>query len=174
MDLPERCRRIDFLLLDVDGVLTDGRIVYTDAGTEVKAFHVRDGAAVRLWERAGKRSGILTGRRSSIVERRAAELGVKVLVQGADDKLAAFTRLLAENDLRPEQVAFMGDDLMDVPVLRRCGLAIAVADACGEAREAAHFVTAAAGGHGAVREAVEWLLRMQGHWNALVTAYVTV
>ncbi len=117
---------------------------------------------------AGKKAAILTGRKSEIVARRGAELGMTRVVQGADDKLTAFRVLLKENDLAPEQAAYIGDDLPDLPVLRKCGLAVAVADACQEAREAAHFVTALPGGRGAVRETIELILGSQGRWREAV------
>ena len=171
-DLPARAAAVELLLLDVDGVLTDGRIVYADDGTELKQFHVRDGSGLKLWHAAGKRSAIVSGRKSGAVERRAAELGIRPVLQGRDDKPAALAEVLAATGLRPEQVCAVGDDLPDVPVLRRCGLAVAVADACPEARAAAHLVTAAGGGRGAVREAVEWLLKLQGAWDGRVARFM--
>jgi 3-deoxy-D-manno-octulosonate 8-phosphate phosphatase (KDO 8-P phosphatase) len=166
--LAERAARIELLLLDVDGVLTDGLIVYTDAGAELKRFHVRDGSGLKFWQLAGKRAAIVSGRNSPAVTRRAAELGVAPVLQGHADKLAAFEEVLADTGVRPEQVCAVGDDLPDLPVLRRCGLAVAVADACREVREAADHVTAVPGGHGAVRDAIEWLLRLQGRWESIV------
>ena len=166
----DRFARIQLLVLDVDGVLTDGRIVYTDAGQEIKAFHVRDGSALKFWRRAGGRVAILSGRSSAAVVRRAAELGIDPVVQGADEKLPALGRILKETGLRPDQVCAVGDDLPDLPVLTRCGLAVAVADAAPEVRAAAHFVTPSPGGRGAVREAVEWLMRGQGTWDRVVAA----
>lgn len=162
---------IELLLLDVDGVLTDGSVVYSDDGTELKRFHVRDGSGLKLWHAAGKRSAIVSGRKSGVVERRAAELGITPVLQGRDDKLAAFAEVLAATGLRPDQVCAIGDDLPDVPVLRRCGLAVAVADACPELRAVAHYTTAVPGGRGAVREAVEWLLKLSGRWDALTARY---
>lgn len=160
--------RIRLLLLDVDGVLTDGRVIYTDAGDQIKTFHVRDGSGLKYWRRSGRRVAILSGRSSDAVVRRAAELGIDPVVQGADEKLPAFRRILSDTGLRPEQVCAVGDDLPDLPVLTRCGLAVAVADAAPEVRANVHHVTAAAGGHAAVREAVEWLMRGQGTWDAVV------
>jgi 3-deoxy-D-manno-octulosonate 8-phosphate phosphatase (KDO 8-P phosphatase) len=160
--------RIQLLLLDVDGVLTDGRIVYTDAGQEIKAFHVRDGSGLKCWRKSGRRVAILSGRSSPAVTRRAAELGIDPVVQGADEKLPALNRILMETGLRPDQVCAVGDDLPDLPVLSRCGLAVAVADAVPEVKAIAHFVTNEPGGHGAVREVVEWLMRGQGTWDAVV------
>jgi len=164
----ERFARIRLLLLDVDGVLTDGRIVYTDVGQEIKSFHVRDGSGLKYWQRGGGRVAILSGRSSPAVVRRAAELAIDPVVQGADEKLPALGRILTETGLRPEQVCAVGDDLPDLPVLTRCGLAAAVADAAPEVRAVAHFVTTAPGGRGAVREVVEWLMRAQGTWDPVV------
>jgi 3-deoxy-D-manno-octulosonate 8-phosphate phosphatase (KDO 8-P phosphatase) len=169
--LAERCRRIELLVLDVDGVLTDGGIVYSDAGAELKVFHVRDGSGLHAWRVAGKRAALITGRKSPVVEVRAAELGIGPVVQGAADKLAAFDKVLAEGGWRPEQVCAVGDDLPELGVLSSCGLAVAVADACPEVRSVAHYVTRTPGGRGAVREAVELILRCQGRWEAVVDRY---
>jgi 3-deoxy-D-manno-octulosonate 8-phosphate phosphatase (KDO 8-P phosphatase) len=168
--LAQRAARIQLLLLDVDGVLTDGSVVYADDGTELKRFHVRDGSGLKFWHAAGKRSAIVSGRSSRAVERRAAELGIAPVLQGRPEKLPAFEAVLAATGLRPEQVCAVGDDLPDLPVMRRAGLAVAVADACPEVQAAAHHVTAAPGGRGAVRDAVEWLLKLRGEWGAIVEA----
>ena len=169
--LSARASRIELLLLVVDGVLTDGGIVYADNGAEIKRFHVRDGSGLKLWQAAGKRAAIVSGRKSAAVDVRARELGIAPVLQGCGDKLPAFEAVLAETGLRPEQICAVGDDLPDLPVLLRCGLAVAVADACPEVREAAHHVTARPGGHGAVREAVEWLLKVRGKWDGLVAKF---
>ena len=171
MTLHDRCLPIELLLLDVDGVLTDGSIVYGDDGRELKAFFVRDGSGLKLWRQTGKRAGIITGRRSAVVERRAAELDLTVVVQGAEDKLAAWESILAEQKLAPRQACYVGDDVPDVPVLRRSGLAIAVADACEQARAAAHYVTQAPGGRGAVREVIELILKAQGLWSQVLARF---
>jgi len=172
VDLAARVAAIELLLLDVDGVLTDGSVIYTDDGTELKRFHVRDGSGLKLWHAAGKRSAIISGRKSAAVERRAKELGIHVVLQGRDDKLAAFTEVLASFELQPEQVCAIGDDLPDLPVLLRCGIAMTVADACPEVRSESHFITTASGGQGAVREAVEQLLKLQGRWAEIITHYL--
>lgn len=169
--LAQRCAAIELLVLDVDGVLTDGRIIYSDAGTEVKEFHVRDGSGLKLWHWLGKHAAIITGRSSRIVDVRAAELDVKTVIQGSPDKLPAFRRVLADLGLKAEQAAYVGDDLPDLPVLLECGLALAVADACPEARAAAQYVTNVAGGRGAVREVIELILSAQGLWNKAVERY---
>lgn len=163
-EIQARCQRIRLLLLDVDGVLTDGAITYAGDGREIKTFHVRDGLAIKLWLGAGRKAGIISGRRSEIVRRRAAELGITALVQGAEDKRPAFARLLEEHQLKAEEVCYVGDDLPDVPLIRSAGLGVTVADGCAEARRAARHITRKAGGQGAVREIVELLLQAQGLW----------
>jgi YrbI family 3-deoxy-D-manno-octulosonate 8-phosphate phosphatase len=170
LSLAERCRRVELLVLDVDGVLTSGGIRYAaddETFLEGKVFHVRDGAGLKLWHAAGKRSAVLTGRRSRAVEVRAAELGVAEVVQGAGDKVAALAELLGRLGVAPEAAAAIGDDVPDVAVLRACGLAVAVADACAEVRAAAHHVTRRPGGGGAVRELIELVLRSRGLWPGL-------
>jgi 3-deoxy-D-manno-octulosonate 8-phosphate phosphatase (KDO 8-P phosphatase) len=164
--LPQRCSVIELLVMDVDGVLTDGRIIYSDRGEELKAFHVRDGSALKRWHDAGRRSAILTGRSSPVVARRGAELGITRIVQGAGDKLAALGQLLAELATPAERVGYVGDDWPDLAPLGRCGLACAVADASPEALGVAHYVTRVKGGRGAVREVIELILRHQGAWPA--------
>jgi 3-deoxy-D-manno-octulosonate 8-phosphate phosphatase (KDO 8-P phosphatase) len=168
LTLRERCLGIDWLVLDVDGVLTDGGIAYADDGRELKQFHVRDGSGLKIWQYLGKKSAILTGRTSAIVDHRAAEVGVEVVMQGAIEKMPAYRRLLQSHGVRPEQICFIGDDVPDLPVLKNCGLAVAVADACPDVLAVAHQVTRAAGGRGAVRETLEMILRCQGLWQRLL------
>jgi 3-deoxy-D-manno-octulosonate 8-phosphate phosphatase (KDO 8-P phosphatase) len=169
--LAERCAPIELLLLDVDGVLTDGQVIYAEAAVEVKAFHVRDGSALTLWKQTGKQAAIISGRDSPAVDRRAAELGIELVLQGMADKRAALRQILNVARVAPERVAAVGDDLPDLPVLRHVGLAVAVADACPEVREAVHYVTRAPGGRGAVREAVELILGCQGMWQQAVEPF---
>ncbi|OWK43926.1 KdsC family phosphatase [Fimbriiglobus ruber] len=169
--MTDRVAKVELLLLDVDGVLTDGSIVYSNSGEELKRFHVRDGSGLKLWRAAGKRAAIVSGRTSPAVSRRASELGVEPVLQGREDKLAAFEKVLAATGVTPDQVCAIGDDLADLPVLVRCGVAVAVADACPEVRAAANYVTIMPGGHGAVRDAIEWLLKVAGRWDELITRY---
>jgi 3-deoxy-D-manno-octulosonate 8-phosphate phosphatase (KDO 8-P phosphatase) len=169
--LAERCTGIELLVLDVDGVLTDGGIVYADDGVELKRFHVRDGSGLKIWQHVGKRAAVITGRTSRVVEVRAAELGIAPVFQGAAEKVPAYRQLLAGSGLAPEQVCYIGDDVPDLGVLAQCGLAVAVADACPEVRAAAHFVTGAPGGNGAVREVIELILRCQGLWQQVVERF---
>jgi 3-deoxy-D-manno-octulosonate 8-phosphate phosphatase (KDO 8-P phosphatase) len=170
--LAKRIARIEMLLVDVDGVLTDGRIIYDEAGREVKAFHVRDGSGLKLWRAAGKKAGIITGRSSPIVAKRAAELRLDALVQGAEAKYDAVRRVLLDFGLRDDQACYVGDDVPDLPVLRKCGLAVAVADACAEVVAEAHYVTQRPGGQGAVREVIELILRTQGLWNEAIERFL--
>lgn len=168
MTLDERCEAIELLLSDVDGVLTDGGVVLDNQGIEIKRFHIRDGLGIKLWQRSGHRAGLVTGRSSHIVQLRAAELGVDLVRQGADDKLPIVRDIVAALGLQPAQVAYIGDDLPDLPVVRYVGLGVAVADACAELREAAHLVTRLPGGAGAVRETVETILKAQGRWTEIM------
>ena len=170
--LASRCAPIELLVLDVDGVLSDGRIIFAGADVEAKAFHSRDGSGLKFWREAGKRVAIISGRSSPAVTRRAAELGIDIVVQAAADKLPALQSILTATGLRQEQTAGMGDDLPDLPVLCSVGLALAVADAGPDVRRAAHFVTQAPGGHGAVREAIELVLRCQGKWQRVVDQFL--
>ncbi len=170
--LRTRIEAIRVLLLDVDGVLTDGRIVLHGVRGEAKSFDVRDGQGIRLaMEFGGMRVGLLTARRSMIVERRARELGIKDVIQGAKDKKTAFESCCREQGWEAKQVAFMGDDLIDLPVLKRAGLALAPADAVEEVRQRADYVTAREGGRGAVREAIELILKIQGKWESILRGY---
>jgi 3-deoxy-D-manno-octulosonate 8-phosphate phosphatase (KDO 8-P phosphatase) len=162
---------VRLLVLDVDGVLTDGRITLDGEHAEPKTFHVRDGLAIRQWIAHGGRVAVVTGRRSPAVLQRAAELGIDPVVQGAGDKAAALARVLAETGIDASEAAAMGDDLPDLPLLRGVGLPLAPADAVDEVRAAAAYVTAARGGFGAVREAIEHLMRASGAWAAVVASF---
>lgn len=170
--LMDRAARVRLLLMDCDGVLTDGRIYLLPNGEEVKSFHIRDGQGLVLWHRAGGVSGIISGRSSRLVERRGRELGIKFIKQGVDDKLSEFEKILTQIEWGAEQTAFIGDDLADIPLMRRVGLAIAVADASEEVRQLAHYVTRSAGGCGAVREVTELLLKAQGKWTEVLNRHL--
>lgn len=172
-DVLARARTVRLVILDVDGVLTDGRIVYGTGGIELKAFDVQDGHGVKLFHRTGLRTAILTGRASDIVARRAEELGITDVVQDARDKLAAYRELLARHALTDAQIACIGDDVTDLPLLARAGLAVAVPGAVPEARAAAHYVTRRAGGRGAVREVLDLILKAQGLWDQVLARYRT-
>ena len=175
MSIPEEVARraagLKLLLLDCDGVLTDGRITLVEGGDELKSFHTRDGHGLVMLHRAGLRSGIISGRTSSAVERRARDLGVGFVRQGELNKINAFEEVLGEAGVGASEVAFVGDDVVDIPLMRRSGLAVAVADATEETRAAAHYVTRLPGGHGAVREVCELILKAQGRWAELMRRY---
>jgi len=162
---------IELLVLDVDGVLTDGRIVLDGAGRELKSFHVLDGAGIKYWLRVGKQAALLSGRSSPAVVARAAELGVTIVIQNAKDKLPAYESVLERLGLTDAQTAVMGDDLPDLLMMRRCGFAIAPANAVEEVRAAAAHVTGARGGEGAVREAIEHILKRTGRWRDIMARY---
>ena len=168
LDIANRCRPIELLVADVDGVLTDGVITLDDRGIETKHFYVRDGMAYALWHRAGKQSAILSGRRAAVVERRAAELKIAHVLQGHEQKAAPLRSLIEGLGFAPFQVCFVGDDLADLPVLRAVGLAACPADAAAEVKVASHLVTHASGGRGVVREVVEVILKAQGTWTDLI------
>jgi 3-deoxy-D-manno-octulosonate 8-phosphate phosphatase (KDO 8-P phosphatase) len=172
MKLAQRCAAIRLLLTDVDGVLTDGGVILDNAGVESKCFNIRDGLAIRLWQHAGGKSGVVTGRSSQIVKLRAAELDFDVVRQGVKDKLPEVREIAASMGLQPEQIAYVGDDLPDVPTIRYAGLGIAVGDAPEEVREAADYVTSVAGGKGAVREVVELILKNTGQWDDVIRKYI--
>ena len=163
----EKAARVTLLLLDVDGVLTDGRIVYDADGKEIKAFHVRDGHGIKMGQRAGVEVGIITGRRSGIVEQRARELGITLVHQGVSDKLAVWRILLQERGLTPAQTGYVGDDILDVPLLRAVGFAAAVGDAEACVVEAVDYIAARVGGHGAVRDVADFLLHARGSWESV-------
>ena len=166
--ITERARRIKLLLMDCDGVLTDARIWLTADGDEQKAFHARDGQGISVWHRAGFKSGIISGRASSGVERRAHELKMTYVHQSAKNKVVALEEIIADADISADECCLIGDDLGDVAAMRRVGLAVAVADAAQETKDAAHYITRLVGGAGAVREVVEVILKAQDRWDELV------
>ena len=167
----QRAASLEWLLFDVDGVLTDGRLWYTAKGEEIKAFHVRDGLALKLAQRAGLKVGIFTGRRSKPLERRAKDLGVDDMIMGSKDKGTDFDAFLERHQVAPGRVAFTGDDLIDLPVLGRCGLSFCPSDAVPEVQAVVHQVLQTPGGHGAVREMIETVLKARGDWHPLVAGY---
>lgn len=169
--MKERLRNIRLLLLDVDGVLTDGRITYDAQGVESKTFDVKDGHGLKMLQRAGIKVGIITGRQSSIVALRAQELGIEILHQGAKQKLPPYEAVLREHGLKEREVAYVGDDLVDLPILARVGFAVTVADGAEELREHVDYVTRKAGGRGAVREICDLLLKEGGYWPQVTDRY---
>jgi 3-deoxy-D-manno-octulosonate 8-phosphate phosphatase (KDO 8-P phosphatase) len=167
-----RAARIKLLLLDVDGVLTDGSIVYLPDGIETKSFSTRDGLGLRLLQQAGVVVGLITARSSEVVQRRAENLGITLVYQGAGAKRAVYEKIIADLGLTPAQVAYMGDDWLDLPVMTRVGLAMAVADAAPEVCEVAHYVTSRPGGRGAVREACDLIVEALGKREELLAKYL--
>ena len=168
MSVEARARRIRLLLFDVDGVLTDGVVVMHADGSESKGFHIKDGAAIVWAQRAGVQVGLLSARSSGATTHRAAQLAVRIVQQGVTSKASAFDQILRTSGLSEDAVAYMGDDLLDLPVLRRAGFSAAPSDAAPEVRAAGHWVSAAAGGRGAARELIELVLRAQDRWDAVV------
>jgi len=167
----EMISKIKVLILDVDGVMTDGSVIINDLGNETKHFDVKDGHGIKLLMRYGIDVVFLTGRTSQVVEHRARDLGVTEYYQGAINKLETLREILEKRGMPERCVAYVGDDLIDIPVLKRVGFSVAVADACREARETAVYVTTKGGGQGAVREVCEIILKAQGKWDAVAERY---
>jgi len=172
-EIRRRAENIRLVVLDVDGVLTDGRIIYTDAGEEIKCFHVRDGHGIRLLQEAGITVAIITGRRSQAVAHRAQNLHITHVYQGVRDKVAILRQLQEELGLSPAATAVMGDDLVDLAMMRQAGLAAAVADAPAAVQEHAQWLSSVPGGRGAVRELAELILKAQGHWEKILARHTT-
>jgi 3-deoxy-D-manno-octulosonate 8-phosphate phosphatase (KDO 8-P phosphatase) len=170
-DILDRAKRIKVLVLDIDGVMTDGRIIYSIYGDELKFFDVQDGFGITLLNRAGIKSVIITAKKSRIVKLRARDMRVAKAYQGYIDKSAAFDKLLRRFRVAPEEVCFVGDDLIDIPVLKRVGLAVAVPNAVDEVKQSAHHVTSKPGGRGAVREICDTILKAQGKWETATSGY---
>jgi 3-deoxy-D-manno-octulosonate 8-phosphate phosphatase (KDO 8-P phosphatase) len=160
-------KKIKLLILDVDGVLTDGSIILDNHGNELKSFHVRDGHGIKMLMKAGIHVAIITGRQSKVVERRAHELGIKDVFQKCYDKKIAYDKLAQKYSLDNSEIAYMGDDIVDIPVLKRSGLSVVVADADRETKSFAQFITTKEGGRGAVREFCDILLQAKGLWKDL-------
>ncbi len=169
--MQERLKKIKMLLLDVDGILTDGRITYGSDGTETKSFDVKDGHGLKLIQRAGIEVGIITGRQSTIVEHRADELGIRILYQGVKDKSVPFLEILEKYNLDEEEIAYVGDDVVDLPILLKVGFAATVADAMLDVRKNVHYVATLPGGRAAVREICDLILKESGRWDGVAAKY---
>jgi len=169
--LLDRAKDVRMLILDVDGVLTDGSIILDNNGNELKSFHVRDGHGIKMLQKVGIEIAIITGRKSEVVERRAAELGIQHVYQGALNKTIAYEDLVAKIGISADSIACVGDDIVDIPLLRRAALPVAVADATEETKAAAAYITKACGGRGAVREVCDLILKATGKWDNLLDAY---
>ena len=170
-ELVERAARVKFLVIDVDGVLTDGRLIMAEHGDELKAFDVQDGAGLVFWNRVGLKSAIITGRTSRMVKRRAKEMRINVVAQGCLVKLPTYEHLLRRFRLSHEEVCAIGDDLMELPILRRAGFAVAVSNAVDDVKRACHYVTQRSGGRGAVREVIDLILQANGLWEYVMQRY---
>ncbi|MFA4915800.1 MAG: HAD hydrolase family protein [Syntrophales bacterium] len=170
-ELVKKIRRISLLILDVDGVLTDGRIIMNDSGQETKHFDVRDGHGLKILMRYGIDVIFLTGRRSDVVEHRAKDLGIGEVHQGIRDKVTVFEEIITKRNIERNQVAYVGDDIVDVSLLRRVGFSVAVADAVEEAKKVADYITEKNGGKGAVREVCEIILKAQEKWHEVAAKY---
>ncbi len=167
-----RALSIKMVVFDVDGVMTDGRLYFGDDGQEYKAFHSLDGHGLKMLKQCGVELAIITGRSSNVVQHRAHNLGIEWVYQGVSDKLLAWRELLEQVGLQPEQTAYMGDDVVDLPVMVRCGLAITVPEAPGDVHQHAHLITSRSGGNGAVREACEFIMKAQGRYAQLLAHYI--
>jgi 3-deoxy-D-manno-octulosonate 8-phosphate phosphatase (KDO 8-P phosphatase) len=163
---------IKLLIMDVDGVLTDGGIIIHSDGSESKRFHVLDGHRVTLWHRAGLESAILSGRDTPATTLRAQQIGVNYVLQGCKQKLPAFEQFLKDTGYTTQQIAYIGDDWLDLPLLRRVGFAVVVKNGVEEIKPYAHYVTARTGGDGAVAEVIEYILRQTGRWSELIAGYM--
>jgi 3-deoxy-D-manno-octulosonate 8-phosphate phosphatase (KDO 8-P phosphatase) len=167
----ERAARVKLLILDVDGVLTDGRIIMDHKGREIKAFNVRDGHGLRLLMEAGIEVALLTGRSSPVVQKRADDLGITWVRQGVHDKVDAYQEIAREVGITDDEACFVGDDVIDIPLLKRVAIPIVVGDGAPEAKRCACYVTQSSGGKGAVREVCDLLLQAQGKWEAVLRRY---
>jgi 3-deoxy-D-manno-octulosonate 8-phosphate phosphatase (KDO 8-P phosphatase) len=170
-DMEERLGKIQLLLLDVDGVMTDGGIIYDGNGLETKVFNVKDGHGIKMLQRYGIEVGIISGRVSQVVEVRARELGIGLVYQGAEKKLATYDDVKQKTGLTDCRIAYIGDDIIDVPVMRRVGFAACPADALPDVRAVAHYMTSSAGGKGAVREVCDLILKGRGVWDEVALRY---
>ncbi len=169
--MEDRLKKVTLVVMDVDGVLTDGRIILGSNGQEFKCFNVRDGHGIVLLHRAGIKTALITGRQSEAVEKRAKELEIPLVFQDSKNKLETYLKLKATTHTQDREIAYIGDDLVDIPIMTRVGVAVAVADAHLQVKEVAHLVTEAPGGKGAVREFVELLLKAQGKWEKVIQRY---
>jgi len=165
-------KKINQLILDVDGVLTDGTLYFDNNGSEIKTFNVQDGHGIKLWMRAGNSIAIITGRQSDALMHRCSDLGIKAVYQNAKNKIEILNEYISENNVKPLEICYMGDELVDIPVFRKVGLAVAVDNAVPEAIENADLITEKTGGKGAVRETIDFLLKQKGQWKTVTDRYL--
>ena len=171
-DIIEKAKKLKLLILDVDGVLTDGRLFFDDKGKEYKCFHARDGLGINLLRQTGVEIAVISGRKSNSVTLRMKNLGVKYVFQGHENKVAAFNDIIRSLSIQPEQAAHVGDDLLDLPIMKRVGLSIAVNDANDSVKEYADWCTKTPGGQGAVREVCDFIMRSQGTFEGMLKSYM--
>ena len=169
----ERAKRLKLMIFDVDGVLTDGGLRYGPEGELIKTFNALDGHGIKLLQKSGVRTAIISARQSPIVTRRATDLGISILLQGIEDKRSAFEKMITDLKLTPEECGFMGDDVIDLPVMTRVGFAISVPNGHAEVRSRAHYVAQAHGGNGAVREVCDFILRAQDNYDSALAPYLS-
>ncbi|MFI3199507.1 MAG: 3-deoxy-manno-octulosonate-8-phosphatase KdsC [Methylococcaceae bacterium] len=172
ISLTEKAKKLKLLILDVDGVLTDGKLFFDNQGNEYKSFHARDGHGIKLLRQTGVEVAVISGRKSKSVALRMKNLGIELVYQGHEDKRAAFNEIIAKLDITPEQAAHIGDDLLDLPIMTRVGLAIAVADANFAVKQRADWCTTLPGGYGAVREACDFIMQAQGRFDEVLSTYL--
>lgn len=172
MTINQQAKKIKMLILDIDGVMTDGRIIYDSKSNELKCFNVLDGMGLALLNQTKIKVALITAKGSPAVLRRAREIGAVEVKQNSIDKLTAFHQILKKYNLTNKDICFVGDDLVDLPVMKRAGLAVAVTNACSEVKRAAHYITKKAGGKGAVREVIEIILRAQNKWHKVIKRYL--
>jgi len=165
-------KQIKLLAMDVDGVLTDGTITIGSDGTEFKTFNLLDGHGIKMWRRAGLKTALISGRESTVTKQRAKEMEIDFVYQPCQKKLEGFEKLLLDSKLEPKNIAYIGDDVLDIPIVKRAGFGIAVANAVDELKSCAHYITSNTGGNGAVREVVEYILKNTGQWTALMERYL--
>ena len=171
-DILERAKKLKLLILDVDGVLTDGKLFFDQEGNEYKCFHARDGHGIKLLRQTGVEIAVISGRKSKTVELRMKNLGIQLIYQGHEHKLQSFNEIIEILGISPDQAAHIGDDLLDLPIMTRVGLAIAVSDANFAVKQRAHWCTTELGGHGAVREACDLIMQAQGSFEAILNSYL--
>ena len=172
MTIKQRAKKVRMLILDVDGVMTDGRIIYDSRGNELKCFNVLDGMGLALLGQAKIKVALITAKGSKAVLRRARDIGAVEVKRNAIDKLTALSQILRKYKLSNKDICFIGDDLVDLPLIKRAGLAVAVAGACAEVKRAAHYITKTEGGKGAVREVIEVILRSQNSWRRVIKRFL--
>lgn len=172
LNISEKAKKLKLLILDVDGVLTDGKLFFDDQGNEYKSFHARDGHGIKLLRQTGVEVAVISGRKSNSVALRMKSLGIEHVYQGHENKVGAFTEILQKLNLTPEQVAHVGDDLLDLPLMIRVGLPIAVSNANFAVIQRADWCTKLAGGEGAVREVCDFIMQAQGHFDEVLNAYL--